>query len=61
MVQLQAKNEILNQMRTTNSSLEAKNSELKNQLNEKEESVLKLSNELERVKNLLSSKNKEVN
>lgn len=48
-------------MRTTNSSLEAKNTEIKNQLNQKEESVLKLTNELERVKNQLSSKTKEVN
>ncbi|RNA32217.1 hypothetical protein BpHYR1_054153 [Brachionus plicatilis] len=56
---LQAKNDILNQMRNTNSSLEAKTNELKSQLNQKDESILKLTNELERVKNLLSSKTKE--
>ncbi|CAF0853486.1 unnamed protein product [Brachionus calyciflorus] len=56
---VQAKNEVLNQIRNSNTILEEKNNELKNRLSQKDESIQKLTNELERVKNLLSSKSKE--
>ena len=52
---------MLNQIRSSNAILEEKNNEFKTKISQKDEAIQKLSIEMERVKNLMSSKSKEVN
>jgi hypothetical protein len=51
---------MLNQLRTTNETLEEKFKDLKNKLNQKEEAYQVLSTDFERIQNLLTSKTKDV-
>jgi hypothetical protein len=51
---------MLNQLRSTNDSLEEKCTDLKNKLNKKEEAYQVLTTDFERIQNLLNSKTKDV-
>jgi hypothetical protein len=51
---------MLNQLRTTNESLEEKCTELKNKLNQKEEAYQILSTDFDKIQNLFNSKTKDV-